>query len=507
MSTIRKVASGSALRVASLLATALVSVLIMPLMVHSLGDRMYGTWALVAALIGYYGTLQIGLTPAINRYMARALGAGNHEECNRVFNTAIRLLSAVGAIALVVTVLLAFLAHLLAKNPSDAAVLWKLIVILGVYTALLFPSRVLQGTLEAQLRYDQTAIIDWLTLVLKTALLIVILLRGYKVVALALATVASGIPAIILYIYFISKQLPFLRLDSRYWSRDTARKLFSFGIYSFVANIANIIRFRVDALVVASYVELGAVTHYRIGSTLTQFFGGMMEALVGSFPAVFSRQDGAANYEGLKKTYFFVTKLTICIASFVGFGLIAWGKPFIRVWMGPAYLDAYPVLVVLTVSSILALSQIPAPQLLYGLAKHKYTALANSLEAIANLALSIILAKPYGMIGVALGTLIPMVLFKLFIQPVYVCRVANIPYVEYIQRFAKTVAAVAGALVIPLILSLKFAAPSYKVLFSIGILSTILYVVPLWLFEFTQAETTMLTRAVWPRFAAKTSSE
>ena len=103
-------------------------------------------------------------------------------------------------------------------------------------------------------------------------------------VALALATVASGIPAIVLYIYFISKQLPFLRLDSRYWSRDTARKLFSFGIYSFVANIANIIRFRVDALVMASYVGLAAVTHYRIGSTLTQFFGGMMEAVVGSFP-------------------------------------------------------------------------------------------------------------------------------------------------------------------------------------------------------------------------------
>ena len=132
---------------------------------------------------------------------------------------------------------------------------------------------------------------------------------------------------------------------------------------------------------------------------------------------------------------------------------------------------------------IVTLSQVPSPQLLYGLAKHKYTALANSLEAIANLALSIILAKRYGMIGVALGTLIPMVLVKLFIQPVYVCSLANIPYGEYIQRFFKTVAAVAGSLVIPLLLTLKFAAPSYKVLFPIGIVSAILYVVPLWLFR------------------------
>ncbi len=471
---IRKLASGSAVRAVNLLATALVSMLIMPFVVHALGDRMYGTWALVATIIGYYGTLEFGLTPAINRYMARALGAKDHEEANRVFNTALRLLSGVGAFALAVTVFLAFLARWLAKNPSDAEVLWKLILILGVYSALLFPTRVLQGALEAQLRYDKTAAIDFLSLALRTVLLIVILLRGYKIVALALATVASGIPGIILYIYFISKELPFLRFESRYWSLDTARKLFSFGIYSFVAATANIIRFRIDALVVASYVGLAAVTHYRVGSTLTQFFMGLMEALSGFFPAVFSRQEGAANFEGLKKAYFFATKVTICVTSFMGFGLIAWGKPFIQVWMGPSYLDAYPVLVVLTVGMIVMFSQIASPYLLYSLAKHKYTALSSSLEAIANLALSIILAKRYGMIGVALGTLIPMVLAKLFIQPVYVCRLANIPLGEYVQRFAKTTAAVAASLVIPLILSLNFAAPSYKVLFPIGILSGVL---------------------------------
>jgi O-antigen/teichoic acid export membrane protein len=209
----------------------------------------------------------------------------------------------------------------------------------------------------------------------------------------------------------------------------------------------------------------------------------------------------------LKKAYFFATKVTICVTSFMGFGLIAWGKPFIQVWMGPSYLDAYPVLVVLTVGMIVMFSQIASPYLLYSLAKHKYTALSNSLEAIANLALSIILAKRYGMIGVALGTLFPMVLARLFIQPVYVCRLANIPLGEYVQRFAKTTAAVAASLVIPLILALKFAAPSYKVLFSIGILSAILYVVPLWLFEFSEAETTMLTRAMWPKFAVKTARE
>jgi len=507
MSTVRKLATGSALRAANLIATALVSILIMPLVVHALGDRMYGVWTLVATIVGYYGTLNVGLEPAINRYMARALGANDQEDCNRIFNTALWLLSVLGAVLLAVTGILAFLAHRLAKNPEDATVLWKLLVIIGAYTALLFPTRVLSGALEAQLRFDRTAIIDLLSLSLRTVLLIVILLRGYKIVALALATVASGIPGIILYVYFISKELPFLRLDLSYCTRDTARRLFSFGIYSFAGSIADTIRFRVDALVVAFYVGLTAVTHYRIGSTLSQFFLEMMGALAGFFPAVFSRQDGAGNYEGLKRTYFTATKVTTCIASFVGFGLIAWGRPFIQVWMGPAYLDAYPVLVALTLGFSVMLSQTPSPQLLYGIAKHKYTALANSLEAVANLALSVALAKRYGMVGVAVGTLIPMVLSKLLIQPVYVCRLANIPYGEYMQRFAKTVAVAGAALVIPLILSLKFAAPNYKALFLVGILSAVLYFVPLWLFEFSHTETTMLTRAMWPSFAVKAAKE
>jgi O-antigen/teichoic acid export membrane protein len=440
--TLRKIASGSALRVFNMAMTALVSLLIMPLVIHSLGDRMYGIWAIVATVIGYYGTLEIGLAPAISRYLARALGAGDHEEYNRVFNTALRIFFAIGGVALVITVILALLARWFVKNPADASLFWQLLVILGVSVTLLLPTRVLRGALEAQLHYDLTASLDLLSLVLRTVLVIVILLRGYKVVALAMATLISGIPAMVLYIYFLPRELPFLRLDSKYWSSGTARKLFSYSAYSFISRIANLIRFRVDGLVVAAFVGLVAVTHYRIASTLCSFFQELMEVLFGFSTALFSQQDGAADFEAMKRTYFFATKLTVCVAGFIGFGLIAWGKPFIIIWMWPRYVDAYPILVVLTAGLIVPLSQAASPNLLYGIAKHKYTALSNSLEAVANLALSIVLAKRYGMIGVALGTLFPIVVTKLFIQPVYVCRLANIPYGEYIRRFTRTTVAV-----------------------------------------------------------------
>ena len=67
-----KVAWGTALRIINIGATALVSIVMMPFIVRMLGDRMYGLWILVATFVGYYGLADLGLSSAVNRFMARA---------------------------------------------------------------------------------------------------------------------------------------------------------------------------------------------------------------------------------------------------------------------------------------------------------------------------------------------------------------------------------------------------------------------------------------------------
>src|SRR5262249_16450062 len=52
-------------------------------------------------------------------------------------------------------------------------------------------------------------------------------------------------------------------------------------------------------------------------------------------------------------------------------------------------------------------------------------------EGISNLLISLILVRPYGLIGVAVGTLIPAILFQGFIQPIVVCRSLQISLRAY----------------------------------------------------------------------------
>jgi O-antigen/teichoic acid export membrane protein len=502
----RKLASGFFFRFANTVATAVVSVFIMPFIVHSLGDRDYGIWTLVATFVGYYGVLELGLSAAVSRYLARSLGAGDHEDCNRVFNTSLRLYVGIGFVALPLSALVAALAPWVCHNPTDVALFWKLTLILGTSIALMFPSRVFKGLLEAHFRFDIAAALDLISLALRTALIFPIIFAGYGVVGLAWVTLFAGIPSMLLQIYYAYRELPFLCFDRRYWTGDTARSLFSYSAYSLIANLANILRFKVDALVVAGYVGLVAVTHYRVGGVLTQYFFELMSTMFGVFPSVFSRQEGANDYEALKRTFFFANKCAICVSSFIGFGMLAWGKPFIVRWMGPQYEDSYLVTVLLVTGVTVSLWQGPSVSLLYGISKHRFYAIFNSLEGVANLALSLLFVRWYGMYGVALGTLVPIVISRIFIQPIYVCRLANLDFFEYLRRSTRTLAFVALSLVAPTLLSLRFAAPNYKVLFALGVVSAVLYGVPLWFFELTGHEAQILRGAIWPRMTAKEMS-
>lgn len=496
-------ARGSALRTINLFANALVGLLLTPMIVHALGDRNYGLWALVASFIGYYGLLDLGLTSAATRYVSRAIGAQDEEECNRVFHTALVVYLGMGGIALLITGALAALAPIWAKQPGDASLFAELILIMGAYTAAGIPLRAYVGTLNAAMHFDLTAGLEVLSLAIRAVAIIVVVKLHYGLLALAAATALSALPSMVLNILWLYRKLGFLRFHRRFIERATARRLFSYGAYTFVSQIADMFRFGIDSLVVSAYVGLAAVTHYNIGSLLVQYFINVMLALLGVLTSVFSQKEGARDLEGMKRAFYFSLKLSMWTAAFIGFGLMFWGRAFILRWMGPAYADAYPVLFVLALGLTFGLAQMPAVTLLYATSNHRFYALVNTCEAGANVVLSLILVHRYGMLGVALGTCIPMLVVKLFIQPVYFCRLCQIPFGEYMGRVLRSSALIAIGLAVPALLAWRVLQPTYPSLVTIGLVSAAIYALPLFLLELSSNERDLLFHATIPALARR----
>jgi O-antigen/teichoic acid export membrane protein len=115
----------------------------------------------------------------------------------------------------------------------------------------------------------------------------------------------------------------------------------------------------------------------------------------------------------LREIFLKWSKVALSLSVLAGLFLIVLGPTFIARWIDPSFEQpAGQVLQILMVSSLLFLPvRGVALPILMGLGKPKTPTIAFLTAGVMNVALSIILARPLGLSGVALGTAIPNVLF------------------------------------------------------------------------------------------------
>ena len=95
---------------------------------------------------------------------------------------------------------------------------------------------------------------------------------------------------------------------------------------------------------------------------------------------------------------------------------------------------SYQVLLVLLLPFTIELIQSLAVNLIYGMGQHHRLTTLNGLEGLANLVLSIVLVRQFGLLGVALGTGIPLIVTQLVFVSRVVGRLTGIDTFRYVVR-------------------------------------------------------------------------
>jgi O-antigen/teichoic acid export membrane protein len=428
---------GSALRVFVLLANVLVALFIMPFVIRAVGDRWYGMWALIGSIMGYYSLLDLGLQSATQRFLAVARGQKKPGELNAIIVTSLVMLSVAGTAAILISLGVSSAVPLFLSDPVEVRTFQLIILILGVNVALTLVLAVFTGTITAHVRYDLASLIVMGKLVVQTAMVIFFIGNGYGIVALAVITLFVNIIGGVGAVWIAWKLVGGVRFNMGHFDRSRVSSLFNFGFYAFVSRIAYIMRFGIDSLVITAFLNLSLVTHYYIAARLARFFQSFMISALGIMIPVFAEYHGSRDQESIRTKFLQATRFGVVISTTVAGGILIFGDPFIRRWMGDDYSDAYAPLVFLISSLLFACLQIPSTNLLYAVAKHKFHAIMNVIEAVANLTLSIFLVQSYGIQGVALGTAIPLLATRLFIYPTYVCRQAALPVSVYYRQVGR----------------------------------------------------------------------
>ena len=432
MSTASRLLKGSFFRNADLAVLLGVTFLFTPFIVRSLGDRMYGYWTLIGTLIGYYGLLDFGLTIAASRYISQALGKGDAQELNEVANTAFFLFSLIGLATLAAALASAFACPLFIKDPAEAALLRRAILVLGAATAIGFPFKVYAGIMTSHIEYDSIAYINIARTLLSNAAIYGCLSRGYGLLAVAVISFIVSVLQNAATYAVCKAHYPHIKLSFFRYDAAKVRVMFDYSWKSFVCQIGDMLRFQTDTLLIAAFLNVSLVTPFFVGARLVSGFSQLVLSSVGVMLPVFSRYEGRGDYDAIRSALLTVTTLSTLLSAFVGFSIMFYAKAFIVRWMGPGYEVSQGIAVILCAGSILGLAQYPGVQLLYGLSKHDQLAVLNTCQAALNVALSVIFMRRYGIYGVALGTMAETLLFTLFIQPVYICRAVDLPVRAYL---------------------------------------------------------------------------
>lgn len=483
MYSLRKLARGSSSRVLRMVLVAGIGFFLMPFTIHHLGSEQYGIWATALAFLSYYSFLDLGLSGAIFTHMSYALGKNDHEEARNIYSAGVRIFGVISLIIAVTTLSIAAGVYWL--HYTHGRLLAEIVLILGLSTASSFGMRVPFGTLNSAHHFDVTASVLILSAVLRAAGTVIVLDAHHGILALAWLSVFTAMPANMIVLWNVHHKFPFLKIFSwPRWNRKTAGGLFSFGGPVIIGAIADRIRYQTDTLTVSFFIGLNAVTHYSIGSTLVLYYVDAIAAVTGVLVPVLSMQRSVNDEAGFKRSFLSGTRVSLVLSAFIGFGMIAWSRDFVLRWMGSSFTDVYPVIVILSLAVFLETSQATSVNALYASMHQKIYAVLNVSEAAANLILSILLARRLGMIGVAIGTLIPSVIFRGIIQPIVIERVLHISMRETALLYLRTGSRCAAFLIVPWLITRELLAPDYPHLLLVGALSAVAYGLPMWWLEF-----------------------
>ncbi|MBK1665724.1 teichoic acid transporter [Rhodospirillum rubrum] len=439
----RTLVVGAALAMVAFVVEVVSAFFLMPFLIHALGPERYGLWALIGTIIAQFSLLDFGLSATAQRYMAGALAQEDRARAGEIFSAAALLFLIAGGVALALSLILAAVAPLVMAPGPGRDEFALALAIMGVMVGLSLPLNVVRGTVMARMSFAWLSVIEIGRALLRVGAVVLVIDQGRGLAALAAITLAITVLEAVALRLLLARVLPWLSVRLGAVRRATLIELFHFSKHVFVVKIGDMARYRMDNFIIAPVLGLSAVTHYSAASRLADTFISLIDRVFTLCGPVFSGYAALDDRENMREKFLLFTRFATLATACAAGGVLSAGWIFIPLWLGAEFIDSYHAMAALTIGLTALLIQAPTREVLSALYKHPFDAWTNLAEAVANLAISLLLVRDFGILGVALGTAIPMVVVKMGLLPVYACRRIGLGVAVYYRLVAGALAVVA----------------------------------------------------------------
>ena len=490
----RRTIHNGAVTVAGNLWAAVIGVVTLPVILRGLGAEQFGLWVLVLSMSATNGWLSIadlGIRTATVRAVAAPLAIGDRREAGHQLGAAA---SMIVGLALVVGSVVATLGRNvlpdLFNTPTSltpavrAALMW-----FALQAGVELASTMLHAAIEATQRVDRSRALHALRITCVGVAVAITATETGSIVAVARSAAITTVAVSIVTLVVAWRTLPF---RVRVGDRRRVADIVAYGTSVGAINVTGVLHRTMDRVVVGAMYGPRQVVLVEIATQITngaQTMLGVAHSLTSAAPYLHARADR----DGLQALLVRGTRLTM-MASIPALAIAAiLAAPIVEVWMGPAFLDAAGLTAVAVLGTALAVPA-QASSLILQATGHARTVLRPAAVAvIANLGLSILFGRWFGVVGVFVATALTAggLLWPL-VRPAL--AVTGVGPAEFVRRGVGPAAAPAIGATLGASVGLPFSEP--RMALAVGVLGASLgWGIATWRWGLTLSDRAILHRA------------
>ena len=381
--------------------------LLTPFIVHEIGLPAFGMWAVVGSLAGYLGLLDFGLGGAFVKFISEFIELDRRDAARQVLTFGLFFYAGFGLL-LAIPVLSCgwWIVHLFkmpaAQYPQALQVFEALFGILVLSIVAGLPGSALVAMQRIDLA-SRNNFIGYLSYALSTVLF---LRAGYGIWGVI------GGQAVQIVFIAILQYITARRIFGPLWhhplriERKIVRRMFSFGGWTQLTSILNIVSLDVGRFISAAVVSVTSVGYYEIGSKLSFFTRSLPAYLLDAILPAAAAAEARGDRESVERLYRKGTMYSMLVTCAIGGFLFATSDSLVQIWMGRSFPYVGAIICWLSVgyavsgmtgvgTTVLRAAGIPQVET-------RFTAVTSAVNLLSTL----VLVRVDGIIGVAAGTAI-----------------------------------------------------------------------------------------------------
>lgn len=478
--------------VALLVTNIVVAFVMSPIMIHALGNRNYGIWELLMALVGYLGLLELGIGSALVRFVADAWSREDRATLDRIFNTGVFSLAGTGMIGLLVLLVGAVWSErLFGLGGSEARELAPVLIVFGINLAAYLPRIALSAYLLGMQAHRVVNSILIIVTVIVSVAVYHILTAGLQspLIWMAFAVFCGTIFQILLIFLWIVIVDRKVRIAVSSFSMKTMKELLGFGLKNMIVSASEGLLGKLVSVAIAYTAGVGQVVYFVIPNRLVEYVRGLAWQLGVPLTPYFADLAGRGEPSAARSAWIQTTRILQVVLLGAPLAVAALGEPFIGVWIGQEYAERGQWVLYILCAGLFAQGIVANGfRLLMSLNRHGRFALFSAIFAPICFGVSLGLGSVWGLEGVAAAVSLYVVGLSA-VEVTLTCRVLGVTLSEYVRatalRFAIPITAMGGVLI-----GLRAIAypTGYGELLLHGLLAGTVYLITVWFIALDPAE-------------------